>query len=1739
MPGLSKLKADQLRELCAENGHNPTGLTRAQMINILQNNDVMQACGVDQSSTLMNAGTGATGVELHDDDDDDDGRIDDFVFDDAEEVDVDVEQEDAELSQQSDNNLQALRMKLQIEKLRYMQMRANLQKAKLGNDQNTVHSSMDVGIKDILHLCPKMHESVELLAYFKSLEKTLVLYNVEKNEWARILPSLLNQRALKAYAALTVEDSKDYEIIKATILEAARLTPRSYLERFRTGRRLRGETQKAFVTRIKENFAYYLQAKGITTFQHLMDDMVLEQYLLTLSDAEKCFVECRKPDTAEKAAEMAQLHYETQVQKGKGNHAQFPPPAQNAPVQSDDKGRKACFICGSLAHVARFCTTRKSQTSAGRMQNRPTASMLNDQTQGPYRFNANNNAAQFNAPNCTICKRTNHMTNEHRYKCTGQKPRPTFFSAEKHNTRPSVSELTKDAKFLFPVFLNGKRIMAVRDTGSDLSFVKAEMVKPIDRQSVRETVNVRGIVGPPMKLDQFMVRLSSPHFGSNREFNAKVCMLENLPVAMLIGNRFYDENEVFDNVASLVQQQQQLRGGEQSNNETDGGAKNQSTIEFENSGTKDTAVAALKKQGDTASTDIGQRPSQQTVDRPGGRKSEWLTVDRERGRKCEQVLADRQRARPIIIDQPNEHERETLDGQTELLCDSQGSAATLISSDTQTTTFDRPTEGVLLSGSHITDRRVTNEGESLGGATLNGVHTIKIGRQHADTPGKHSEGEGATLERAWLTDVLTIQQMDGGAAASYSQVGTSPLRGSVKQDVQLQASQATDTTDKDSRLPNETSQEILDLLAIDTSDNDIVNAATKSQLIELQRTDSSLRHWLKLAERNKGGQYQIQDGLLFRIAQDTEHKNRTIRQLVVPVSLRKALIRVIHTQAHCGRDKMMALLSRRFVWPKMTQSVSQYLSACRECQLFAPQARAERQLLHPIRTLPVAFEECFFDLLEAPMSKSKSQKSILIYVCGVTKYVVLKILANKAAKTISQTLLEIWSTYGIPKILHFDQSSSNMSKLMEGLRQKLGVCSMPTSLHLHQGNGLAERTIRTVADKIKKFLLNEGHWQKYIGLLQGFLNETISQATGFSPNKLLFGRELRSLCDVIYDSWTAKQTDAGSEELHPAKVVDYLQQLQQKLKELASAAQTNVIKQQQKMKMFFDRYATYRELELGQKVLLLRPQSSHKMHAAWTGPFIVTQRLNDCEYEIDMDGNKQVYHINLLRPWNEMNEFVGLIIENTDADPFQDEIIYPTVEDDRSGQQYMHFGSHINDKQRTALKEVVKNFEDIFTTKTGCTSLMQHKIVLKSHEVPNVKQVYNTPIALQDELRAEIDSLLQNDFIEPCQSEYASGLFLIRKKNGGVRLVQNFKRINQVIADDRYPMKNAKQVLNKLAGKKYVSTFDVKNFFWAIPLLPESREILAFRCQLGQYTWKRTPQGLKSSPQVAQRLMDHILRGTHKFADGLQDDIIIFSDSFQEHIKHLAEILQRIKAAGLTLNPAKCQICREEIEVLGMQWKSGVLLPGTKKTEAILNMQIPDTKKKLQAFIGLVNWFREFIPKCSETLADLTDLLRKGVPSNISQLWTQKHQKRFDQLKETLASKPVLKAADPTKPYILRVDASNVAIAGALLQKDTQNRENAIAYYSRKLLPHETHYSVIDLEALALVASVLHFENYIYGVKTYVYSDHLPIAYLSHLETNPNPRLARWAIILNRFNLEISYMKGSMNCVADALSRVI
>lgn len=479
------------------------------------------------------------------------------------------------------------------------------------------------------------------------------------------------------------------------------------------------------------------------------------------------------------------------------------------------------------------------------------------------------------------------------------------------------------------------------------------------------------------------------------------------------------------------------------------------------------------------------------------------------------------------------------------------------------------------------------------------------------------------------------------------------------------------------------------------------------------------------------------------------------------------------------------------------------------------------------------------------------------------------------------------------------------------------------------------------------------------------------------------------------------------------------------------------------------------------------------------------------------------------------------------------------INGDRVRTMFAHLNlSHLNEEESKSIQNICAKFSDIFhlpNDKLTTTNLYDQTIQLKPNADPVYVKQYRLPFSQR--LEKQIKKMLSDGIIEPSKSEWSSPVLLVPKKSINDdtkkwRLVIDFRKLNDRILDDKFPLPNITDILDSLSGAMYFSQLDLSQAYYQSNLNPESIKYTAFTTPSGQYQMTRLPMGLKISPSAFSRLMTVALSGlTYEKLFIYLDNLICFGRNLESHNKNLIDILTRLRQVNLKLNPEKCDFLRKEMQFLGHIISTEGIKPDPEKINVVKNYPIPKNVDETKRFVAFTNFYRKFIPNFAEISLPLNKLCRK----NVNFEWSHECQKSFSKLKNALISPPILQYPnfEESNTFILQTDASGYAIGSVLCNSDNR----PVAFASRSLNKAEIRYPTIEKELLAIVWSVKYFKPYLYGRKFIIKTDHKPLIYLFNM-TNPSSRLTKFRLLLEEYDYEVEYVRGRDNVAADALSRV-
>ena len=400
--------------------------------------------------------------------------------------------------------------------------------------------------------------------------------------------------------------------------------------------------------------------------------------------------------------------------------------------------------------------------------------------------------------------------------------------------------------------------------------------------------------------------------------------------------------------------------------------------------------------------------------------------------------------------------------------------------------------------------------------------------------------------------------------------------------------------------------------------------------------------------------------------------------------------------------------------------------------------------------------------------------------------------------------------------------------------------------------------------------------------------------------------------------------------------------------------------------------------------------------------------------------------------------------------------------------------------------------------------------------------------------KAEFQAMESAGIIRPSDSPWASPLHLVPKPDGTWRPTGDYRRLNNATVPDRYPLPNIQDFTANLKGRKFFSKMDLVKGYYQVPMAAGDIGKTAVITPFGLFEWLVMPFGVRNAANTFQRMMDRCLRGL-PFAFVFLDDIMVASYTREQHLLDVKAVLERLLEFGLVINPQKSTFCTTSVEFLGHSLTADTISPLQKHVDSISSFQTPSTKKELQWFLGLINFYRRFLPNIAAVLRPLTDALRGGPRQPL--IWSQECSEAFSLAKSRLSTRTKLFHPDQTAPISLAVDASGSHV-GAVFQQLCSGSWQPLSFFSRKLSPQQAKYSAFDRELLAAFAAVRHWRHLLEGRSFTIFTDHRPLTTALFRVSQPwSARQQRQLSYLSEFQVKFSHISGVDNVAADALSR--
>ena len=466
---------------------------------------------------------------------------------------------------------------------------------------------------------------------------------------------------------------------------------------------------------------------------------------------------------------------------------------------------------------------------------------------------------------------------------------------------------------------------------------------------------------------------------------------------------------------------------------------------------------------------------------------------------------------------------------------------------------------------------------------------------------------------------------------------------------------------------------------------------------------------------------------------------------------------------------------------------------------------------------------------------------------------------------------------------------------------------------------------------------------------------------------------------------------------------------------------------------------------------------------------------------------------------------------------------------------YERSKQHLEGEELAHFQQFLRDFKVGFAQHDldlGHFTALTHTIPLIENAQPFRDKMRRTPVSFEKEEEKTLNAMLEAGVIQPSTSPWASAPVLVRKKEGGVRWCLDYRHLNDLTIKDQYPLPLISSCYDTLQGNVFMSTLDLAAGYWQIDIAPEDREKTAFITKYGLFEHRRMSMGLCNAPSTFQRAMNLVLRGlTWKTVLAFLDDILVLGKSFEDHLKNLREVMERLQTYNLKLKPRKCIFFQKQTKFLGRIVSGSSISVDPDSLEPVANWPVPRCTREVESFLGFANYNREHIPRLAELAEPLYGLTGKN-----KFVWEEMHREAFEAIKAALLKPVVLSLPTSNDTFVLDVDASNVAVA-AQLSQIRDGIEVPVSYGSKSLTPQQRRYCATRKELLALIVFTRQFRHYLLGRPFIVRTDHNSLVWLTHFK-NLQGQLARWMEELQQYAMKIQHRRGRDHVDADVLTRL-
>ena len=455
--------------------------------------------------------------------------------------------------------------------------------------------------------------------------------------------------------------------------------------------------------------------------------------------------------------------------------------------------------------------------------------------------------------------------------------------------------------------------------------------------------------------------------------------------------------------------------------------------------------------------------------------------------------------------------------------------------------------------------------------------------------------------------------------------------------------------------------------------------------------------------------------------------------------------------------------------------------------------------------------------------------------------------------------------------------------------------------------------------------------------------------------------------------------------------------------------------------------------------------------------------------------------------------------------------------------------NEVQTDEKPKLKEdFLDQYKELFKDELETFRGPKVRIYIDQNAEPQFFKARSVPFAYKTLVKKELDRLIQDGILTPVPfSDWAAPVVPVMKQNGSIRLCGNYSlTVNKYAKKEAYPIPNIEELYNRLRGGVLYTKLDLNHGYAQLVLDEDSRKYTTINTTKGIFEYTRLPYGISAAPGIFQRTMDNLLQGIPMCCVYL-DDILVSGKTVSEHNANLKLVLDRLQSHGLRLREKKCTFMEQSVEYLGHKLDSEGVHPTGKKFAGVQNAVPPKNVIELRSYLGILNYYRQFLKNLSTELAPLYELLH----DNVKWTWEKAQQKAFEKSKELLKSATLLIHYNPELPLLLQCDASPVGVACVMSHIMSDKSDRPIMYASHSLNKAERNYSQLEREALSIVYGVKYFHKYIAGREFNIVTDHKPLLGLfnpnNKISHTSSMRFQKWCLMLGGYNYNIIHKSGT------------